>query len=44
MNIEMIFANYDRSGDGLLDFKEFTDIFIRGGSSDANLKPAEATR
>ena len=42
--METIFGYYDKSGDGIIDFKEFTEIFIRGGSTDGNVKPAEATR
>ena len=42
-NMDTIFGFYDRSGDGIIDFKEFTAIFISGGS-DGQPKPAEATR
>ena len=31
-SMDTIFGFYDRSGDGIIDFKEFTAIFISGGS------------
>lgn len=31
----MLFEYYDRSGDGRLDIKEFSSIFIEGGKTDA---------
>ena len=42
--MDTIFTYYDKSGDGIIDFKEFTQIFISGGSDGAEPKPAEATR
>jgi hypothetical protein len=33
--IEMLFTYFDRSGDGRLDIKEFSNIFIDGGKTDA---------
>ena len=32
--MDVIFSFYDRSGDGIIDFKEFTQIFISGGMTD----------
>lgn len=29
--MDTIFSYYDKSGDGIIDFKEFTQIFISGG-------------
>ena len=41
--MDAIFSFYDRSGDGIIDFKEFTRIFISGGMTENEPKPAEAT-
>ena len=41
--MDTIFTYYDKSGDGIIDFKEFTNIFVSGGL-DSEPKPAEATR
>ena len=35
-----IFSYYDKSGDGIIDFKEFTRIFITGGMTDPEPTPA----
>ena len=37
--IDMIFDFYDRSGDGRIDYKEFSSILVSGG---ANSEPVQA--
>jgi len=34
--MEMLFSYYDRSGDGRIDYKEFANIFIEGGKTEAD--------
>ena len=42
----MLFSYYDRSGDGRLDYKEFANIFIEGGKTEADSRQSagEQTR
>ena len=39
----MIFDYYDRSGDGRIDYKEFSNI-LATGTAQAQQTPAQATR
>ena len=37
-SMDMLFSYYDRSGDGRIDYKEFANIFIDSGKTDADMK------
>jgi Ca2+-binding EF-hand superfamily protein len=40
----MLFSYYDRSGDGRIDYREFTQIFIDGGKTSEDLEEEQTAK